>query len=226
MTEPLPTNDPAASLIGLGAQALIDNAKRLGLTWQLRLATVVDGISANQLLVKLDGDDTPITAVSMVGFVSTNRRVYVISVPPSGNFVVGWISGNFPQRVATTVRTTAGAGFTAETIQDSVTANLMANVNYRVVWEGKVQSTIADGYARMRLREDAVAGTQMQGVQQSTAFAASQSFPVLVTAEYLSPTNQTKTFVLTGFRQAGTGTLSCFADANNPTYLYVEYVNG
>jgi hypothetical protein len=226
MTEPLPTNDPAASLIGLGAQALIDNAKRLGLTWQLRLATVIEGISANQLLVRLDGDETSITAVSMIGFVSANRRVYVISVPPSGNFVVGWISGNFPQRVATTTRTTAGLGFTTETVQDTVIADLMANVNYRVVWEGKVQSTIADGYARMRIREDSLTGNQLQGVQQSTAFAVSQSFPVLVTAEYLSPSNQTKTFVLTGFRQAGTGTLSCFADANNPTYFYVDYVNG
>jgi len=92
MTEPLPTNDPAASLIGLGAQALIDNAKRLGLTWQLRLATVVDAISGNQLLVQLDGDDTSITIVSMIGLVPATKRVYVISIPPSGNFAVGWVS--------------------------------------------------------------------------------------------------------------------------------------
>jgi hypothetical protein len=92
MTEPLPTNDPAASLIGLGAQALIDNAKRLGLTWQLRLATVVDAVSGNQLLVRFDGDETSVTAVSMIGLVPANSRVYVISVPPSGNFAVGWVS--------------------------------------------------------------------------------------------------------------------------------------
>jgi len=35
-----------------------------------------------------------------------------------------------------------------------------------------------------------------------------------------------KTFVGTGFRQAGTGTLTRNSSATSPSYMYVEYVGG
>lgn len=91
MTTPTPA-DPAQvapSLIGTGIDAMVQNAGRLGLTWGLLLATVIDGTNPNDVTAKCDGDTEGLTMVSMVGTLSQGERVYVIQVPPSGLFVVG-----------------------------------------------------------------------------------------------------------------------------------------
>lgn len=79
----------APELISTGAKAIVNNAKRLGLTWTLTLATVTN---ASPVEAIVDGDSVPIGMVSMVGFLSLGQRVYVIQVPPSGNFIVGFVS--------------------------------------------------------------------------------------------------------------------------------------
>jgi hypothetical protein len=92
----LPGPDPAQiapDLIGIGAQAIVDNAKRLGLTWTLTLATVT---SINPVQAITDGDTVIIGMTSMIGPLTLGQRVYVIQVPPSGNFIVGSTSGARP----------------------------------------------------------------------------------------------------------------------------------
>lgn len=79
----------APELIGVGVQATADTASRLGLTWQLKLATVTDAIPLQGVL---DGDTEPIGMVSMVGTMEVDTRAYVLVVPPSGNFIVGQIT--------------------------------------------------------------------------------------------------------------------------------------
>lgn len=79
-------------LVGVGVQALADNADRLGLTWQLRLGTLVErGASPT---VHMDGDDdsTVIGAVPMAGNPGIGQRVYVILAPPGGAFLVGQVA--------------------------------------------------------------------------------------------------------------------------------------
>jgi hypothetical protein len=77
-------------LISVGAKALVDEAKRLGLTWTLRLATVVTVSSDNSVTAVFDGDTVPIGMTSMsFGPLVPDQRVYVVIVPPSGNFIVG-----------------------------------------------------------------------------------------------------------------------------------------
>jgi hypothetical protein len=58
----------------------------------LRLATVIEVTSDDVLLVTLDGDTVNISAFSMVGPIPVGTRVYVISLPPAGNYVVGFVS--------------------------------------------------------------------------------------------------------------------------------------
>lgn len=82
-------NREAPDLISVGAQTLVDNARRLGLTWQLRPATVEAAKSADLVTARYDGDETTIDMVSMIGLLSKGVRVYVIGVPPAGNFIVG-----------------------------------------------------------------------------------------------------------------------------------------
>lgn len=67
---------------------MVNEARRLGLNWELTMGTVVDGAA---LQVLCDGDSETITVVSCIGDLITNTRVYVIQVPPSGNFVMGSI---------------------------------------------------------------------------------------------------------------------------------------
>lgn len=86
---PEKVNDP--ELVGLGAEALVDNAKRLGLTWTLRPATVTDITDPvnGLVIIAYDGDEGQIGATSLIGALSLTDRVMGLVVPPSANFVVG-----------------------------------------------------------------------------------------------------------------------------------------
>lgn len=72
-------------------KALQDNAERLGLTWEIRLATVVSLTDSPALV--FDNDDTPVTSgvTNMLGTrPPLGARVYAMSIPPSGVYIVGW----------------------------------------------------------------------------------------------------------------------------------------
>lgn len=91
MTNPEVHRDArAANLISTGAQAIIENAKRLGLQWGIVPATVQQSsLSSGFVLVIMDGDSTPIHAMSLVGPLLPGWRVMVMSVPPSANYIIG-----------------------------------------------------------------------------------------------------------------------------------------
>ena len=91
-----------ADLVGIGIDALIDNARRLGLTWTLRMATVATLSTGNtssssstfgSVTAIYDGDSAPIGMTSVIGLVKPGQRVYCIGVPPSGNFIIGTVGG-------------------------------------------------------------------------------------------------------------------------------------
>lgn len=67
-------------------KAIVDNADRLGITWTLRPGTVV---SSNPLTVTMDGDTVAIGMFSMIGATYAGQRVWVLIIPPSGNYVIG-----------------------------------------------------------------------------------------------------------------------------------------
>jgi hypothetical protein len=81
----------APALISAGTQALVDDPKRLGLVWTMRLGTVITSITG-AVTVTCDGDTVPINVVSTIGTLGVGARVYVLIVPPAGNFVVGQVS--------------------------------------------------------------------------------------------------------------------------------------
>lgn len=72
-------------------QTLVDNARRLGLTWDLTLATISTN-SPNPMGV-LDGDTEPIGLIDLDDFHLAGDRVYVLKVPPSGNYIIGPAGG-------------------------------------------------------------------------------------------------------------------------------------
>lgn len=70
------------------------NAENLDLTWGLRMAKVND-VTDSSIQVILDGDTSPIPALSLIGTVTKNGRYWVLRIPPSGNYIVGipYLSG-------------------------------------------------------------------------------------------------------------------------------------
>jgi len=73
-----------------------DNANRLGLAWQIRIATVVDVTDPANPSIVFDGDDTgtPGPAISTIGNPGANSRVYVLDTPgPDGTSGAQYIIG-------------------------------------------------------------------------------------------------------------------------------------
>lgn len=81
--------EPRQDLTVVGTvEEIKENAPNLDLTWGLRPATVVntDGVIIN---VVFDGDANAIPILSLVGTLGVGDRVYVMQIPPSGNYAIG-----------------------------------------------------------------------------------------------------------------------------------------
>lgn len=214
-------------LFSVGAKSVVAQAKRLGLTWGLRIGTVVDTTSTGQFNVRMDGDTASILVTPMTGPVLEGDRVYVISVPPSGNFLIGTVTRIFPgQRIATSARTASVGTFTVETVIDTVVAPLIAGKTYILTWYGRLFKDVADGIARFRIREDSISGTVLAITQLYTTVTINQSFPTIIKVQYTATATGDKTFVTTSNRQTGTGNLTAQAAADAVAYFYVDYVEG
>lgn len=104
-----PAADAAATV-----QAIKDNAQRLGLTWTVRPALVTS--SGTMPSAVFDGDSEPIPMTSMIGPLFPGQRVYVMIVPPSANYIVGFTAaptgaaGLYVDR-QTTIATVASVDF-------------------------------------------------------------------------------------------------------------------
>lgn len=87
---PSDSNNQALSVIQASNQSLVDNASRLGLTWNLARATVATVSATGEVFGTYDGDTE---AIRFTNIHQTQPqpgdRVYVLQVPPSGNFIIG-----------------------------------------------------------------------------------------------------------------------------------------
>lgn len=227
-----PHEDPLVSLMGVGVEALVRNAFRLGLTWRLRLGTVQDneGNGTDFFAVRMDGDEQVIPVTSMIGAQAADTRVYVITVPPAGNYAIGWVTGDVPrypgQRIATTIVSVDSAGFTnaAEVIIASVTASLIEGLTYKIWFWGGLMSTITGDEFQTRIREDSAAGTQLSfNATSITRAAATGDWTATLEAQYTAIATGNKTFVVTGIRSVGTGT-GRIETQQKPSLFYVEFV--
>jgi hypothetical protein len=80
----------SATLASVSAKEIVQQAKALGLTWTLRIATIVTS-SLRTLTIVFDGDTVAISATNVTGEkLLAGDRVYCIIVPQSGNFVIGY----------------------------------------------------------------------------------------------------------------------------------------
>lgn len=226
MNEPF---EQIPDLLSVGTQALVANASRLGITWRLRLATVTELSSEDSFIARMDGDDESIQVVSMIGAQVVGARVYVITIPPAGNYAIGWVSGassRFPgQRIETTTITTDSATFTTtETSLATVTPFLVTGRTYRIIWIPAFEITI-DGIIRATIREDTISGTIIN-LRDVWADNTGTATGVYVEGLYTAVATGDKTFVGSGDVLSGGGTANLNAAAIFPSYFYVEYLSG
>ena len=161
MTTPEGPASDTAQLI----QALKDNARRLGLTWQIAVASVIDASDPANILVQFDSDGTTTNGIIAMVPTSAGARVYVMQVPPSGNYIVGYVG---PSALATVNAMFLGGGPTQNSNTNVFTNILNASST-------NFQAQIAKKFAGTALRIDA------HGTYYSITSASQPLFGIQVT---------------------------------------------
>jgi hypothetical protein len=206
------------------AEAVVERAKSLGLTWTLRPGTVfsVAG-NASSLMVTVDGDDVPIGVVSLIGRVYANDRVMTLLIPPGGNFIIGNLNDLIPltTRVDSNSGTAAaGAEAVALTLPSMVFAPRSA---YRVAWGTDQVSSVANVVAWRVRQGTTTAGTAVYLSQRSvpTGVGAQQRYESIFYVINSTTANITSQMVLT--HQPSAGTTTAIGSATQVRYLEVSY---
>lgn len=107
----------AADLISTGVKEVIDRAAALGLIWNLKQATVQMMSDGLHVAALYDGDETAIIMTSMIGTLAPDTRVYALTIPPSGNFIVGYSLAEVGYRQIDTVEYSSDDTFTYTTFK-------------------------------------------------------------------------------------------------------------
>lgn len=136
MSQPTPDVSTAIE----ATTATVETAQRLGLTWQLRPATVVIATAgSSSVTVVYDGDTATISAVNLLGtLLLAGARVMGIQVPPSGNFILGYaLTGNIADRLTYDTLAAASADLTLTGVDTlipgvTITVTVVNSARYNV----------------------------------------------------------------------------------------------
>ena len=222
-------DEAAPDLFSAGAAEMIRTSQRLGLTWDLKLATV-SGFAP--LMVQFDGDtataggSTPaVQAVSMIGPLPLDIRVWVMVIPRGINAVMGFATDGPRHRIGTQVIIGDSTAFnTTETSIGEVTVPVERDHIYYIYGSTRIGATVANDRAIVRLRLGDVAGLELQsdpGVYLPNAGTAGNG--AIVDVEWRATFTGWQQFTLTAERGAGTGNIRREAASNRPQLLYVDY---
>lgn len=140
------------------------------------------------------------------------------------------VAGRIPgERIATTKEESDSSTFTtsAATIL-SVDAPVVNGRTYAVVAYFKCASTVDNDDVACVLREDSSGGTAFQSDRRelSTDDQGNNGQTFHLYGEYTADATETKTFVVTAVRDAGSGNVRMEAASSRPAYLYVNYLSG
>lgn len=148
-------------------------------------------------------------------------------VSPGEEVLAADITSRF--RVGTQVEDTDGATFTTATVAFATcVAQLIAGRTYRIKFVthiGLAAATTGDT-ANITIREDSAAGTELQGQANIPLGTSAAGNYAQIETDYTALATGPKTFVGTGQRAGGTGTLRREAAGIRPTILSVDYAYG
>jgi hypothetical protein len=208
---------------------LVRQAKRLGLTWDLRPATVIsvtmsaDG--AYEPRIVMDGDIAvaAITVPSLIGPVAVGTRVMVVAVPPAGNYIIGILSIEaFSRREIGAHTSHSTAITTVETIFTTFTNfTVQAGAAYRWEVSGGIVA-VAGTFTQFKLRKTNAAGQ----ILDTSAWINGQGI-VPASMQHMGYFRNTgaaavtSTVVLTAITLSSTATW--YADAGLARYVAIQY---
>lgn len=208
---------------------LIAQANRLGLTWGLRPATVVDTFSSGgpynpRILMDGDTPDTTMLGVSLIGGLAVHMRVMVMFVPPMGYYIIGIISTDDIARVEVGGFANHATGITStETVLETfIQFTALPGAAYRVDLGGWLLS-LDTVFTTFRFRKTSTAGQiiastgSIPGVGLGTA-------PLYYAGYFVnnSGVSITENIVLTAATGGGGGS-TWGADAGRPRYASIQY---
>lgn len=157
--------DPAVAAAIAAATSLVENAKRLGLLWTLRAATIDDGDDPVAVIATYDGDTQPLKMTSLIGpLVFEGTRVYAIAIPPAGNYIVGY-AGMPPQLGIAygAIDTNSGAiGAETAVITTTDAITIKKDRAYMMSFGGQLNTSVANT-TTARVRKDSAAGAAVFG---------------------------------------------------------------
>lgn len=188
--------EEAPSLIGIGADALVQNATRLGLTWVLRYGTVT---TADPLTVTVDSDEIPVAMVSLIGALAEDTRVSVLIVSSKVHFVVGFPPGESSRmNLIQLTSSAATANLTLTASPQAITGTLITVTTPACVYD-------ADGAFDMRCTASGT--TTIQGLLyvDGAAATAQALFAVTTSGQRVTASQQ-----WTGSLTAGTHTFELY----------------
>lgn len=163
MTDPILVEAP--SLIGVGAQTIVNRAKQLGIQWNLRPCTsTAASTTSSTVSAVFDGDTQAINMVNLTGReIMPGFRLMVLIVPPSGNYVIGHLGTPTPGLAIYNDAATAGS--TAVTFYQDM--------------PGSPQVTLTKLYSTSLLRVDLHVTASASVVLNSARFAVNLQGPTL-----------------------------------------------
>ncbi|OJF15383.1 hypothetical protein [Couchioplanes caeruleus] len=208
------------------AEAVLDRARRAGLIWRLRPATVTDVSLGGATRVRIDGDPEPIRVASMIGPVAVAARVMVLITPPAGHHIVGWAGppapGGGPAGLAWSDSSSPPTANTPLVVLSAAMV-LRARTAYRVELGGGVLSSAPGILADLRLARAAADGRPEQALAEFYRYRAEGGSVVNIDGiRYIrrsAGTDLSVTVQLT--LQAASGSVTHVAAAGRPRYLMI-----
>lgn len=176
---------PEPAVAGQTAKEMQSQAGRLGPGWLLRSATVVS-VAAGSTMVNItyDGDDIPVPAFNLSGGTPTaNSRVFVLFVPPHGNYIISLARGGtgyVTNSLSNAAQVTSNSA--TEVLVDSITWTAISGIRYRYSAEG-VWFGGAVGADQIGLRVRYAAGASV--ANSDTQAGGDRAYDVPVAAKYL-----------------------------------------
>ncbi len=235
----------APELISAAVKQILASAKALGLTWSLRIATisVLQSVGSNEppLVAGIyDGDSAAIGLTNITGEeLLPGQRVYCLMVPPSGNFIIGFVgiptppfstfgvaapNGNIAQSTGGVETAVSLANWTTEPVA-RIRKNKIARIT---VMLNSFVNTATDSVfiVRVRLGSVTTTGTILAGwrVDANTASTTVQSGTFIGYCSNTSNGTSAATLSLSVLNNTGAATVGLYADATLPLVVGVEEI--
>lgn len=209
-------------------QTLQENAKRLGLSWDLTMATIQDGSSASNISAVFDADASTGNAtqglISIVGTLTPGARVYVLQIPPAGNYVIG-MAPPIPERVLAHATSISLATLTTEIVLLTLPPVVFPAGGAFEIRAKAAESTTVAGFFLLLFRRGTTTAGAAIGEFEMPAVAGGVANCLDGVQRYVNNTGTdiTEQISLTGINTAGTGTV-IHASPFGPFWISVKYL--